>query len=165
MYICILYTVYTYINIIYKNKFKIYIMCYNFRGNRHDGRMRADYRLLNLLEKLAFSPVGEPVCMYVDPAYTMRVHLQAPFRDARLTAFMDWNNNSISRVRVSVQWTFGGIVRSCFKLYAWNLDLRIFWLDSPFDPGILFLLLLLILLYNTIENTHYKFNIEIDIFA
>ena len=87
----IIYCIYVYqYNIIYKNIFKIYIMCFNFRGNRHDARIRADYRLLNLLEKFAFSPVGEPVCMYVDPAYPMRVHLlQAPFRDARLTAFMN----------------------------------------------------------------------------
>ena len=66
--------------------------------------MLADSRLLNLLEQFAFSPVGEPMCLYGDPAYPMslRVHLQAPFRDERLTAAVDSYNKSMSRVRVSV---------------------------------------------------------------
>ena len=70
--------------------------------------MLADSHLLNLLELFACSPVGESMCLYGDPAYPMsvRVHLQAPFRYARLTAAMDAYNKSMSRVRVSVEWTF-----------------------------------------------------------
>ena len=54
------------------------------------------------------------MCLYCDPAYPMslRVHLQAPFIDARLAAAMDSYryNKSMSRVRVSVEWTFGEIL-------------------------------------------------------
>ena len=117
--------------------------------------------LLNLLEQC--------MCLYWDPAYPMilRVHLQAPFKDARLTAAMDSTGTTSPWVVFGCQW-IGHLVRSFkfldFKsnlklglssvgkmymvcsimqnalscMYVWKPDLRIFWLGSPFNPGILF---------------------------
>ena len=48
------------------------------------------------------------MCLYGDPIYPMslRVHLQTPFRDARLIAAMDSYNKTMSHVQVS----FGEII-------------------------------------------------------
>ena len=64
------------------------------------------------------------MCLYGDPAYPLRIHLQAPFRDARLTPDMQLFNKSMSRVRVSVEWTFGDIVRS-FKFLDFKNNLKL----------------------------------------
>ena len=65
--------------------------------------MLADSGLLQHLEQYAFSTIGELMCIYGDPAYPLRVHLQSPFRDARLTPDMVAFNKSMSAARVSVQ--------------------------------------------------------------
>ena len=41
--------------------------------------------LLNELETHAFSPTGQAMCIYGDPAYPQRVHLQRPFQYGWLT--------------------------------------------------------------------------------
>ena len=43
--------------------------------------MLAESRLLDSLHEYAYSYTGEPMCLYGDPAYPLRVHLQAPFRE------------------------------------------------------------------------------------
>ena len=65
-------------------------------GKKHDAGMLRDSGLLADLENHAFSPL----CLYGDPAYPLRVHLQAPFGDARLTPDMEAFNQSMSRVSV-----------------------------------------------------------------
>ena len=50
-------------------------------------------------------------CIYGDPAYPLRVHLQAPFRNADITEEMKAYNKAMSSVRVSVEWLFGEIVK------------------------------------------------------
>ena len=52
------------------------ILC-TVEGKRHDSGMLADSGLLQELEPYAFSPTGEPMCIYGDPAYPLRVHLHA----------------------------------------------------------------------------------------
>ena len=59
------------------------------------------------------------MCLYGDPAYPLRVHLQGPFKDARLTPNMLAFNESMSAVRVSVEWIFGDIVNS-FKFIVFE---------------------------------------------
>ena len=86
------------------------IILYTVEGKRHDSGMLADSGLLQELEQYAFSPTGEPMCIYGDPAYPLRVHLQAPFRDGQITQEMDEFNRSMSSVRVAVEWTFGDII-------------------------------------------------------
>ena len=45
--------------------------------------------LYDELENFAFSPTGAEMCLYGDPAYPLRVHLQAPFRIGILTRDME----------------------------------------------------------------------------
>ena len=50
------------------------------------------------------------MCIYGDPAYPLRVQLQAPFRNVILTPQMQAFNSSMSSVRSCVEWLFGDIV-------------------------------------------------------
>ena len=86
--------------------------------------MLAESRLLDNLHEYAYSPTGEPVCLYGDPAYPLRVHLQAPFREDPTTPEMMAFNRSMSTVRVSVEWIFGDIV-NYFKFMDFTKDLKI----------------------------------------
>ena len=54
-------------------------------GRRHDAFMLVKSNLLHDLEINAFSPTVEPMFIYGDPAYPLRVHLQCPFRQRNLT--------------------------------------------------------------------------------
>ena len=79
-------------------------------GRMHDARMLAVSQLYDDLQNFAFDPVGRAMCLYGDPAYPLRVHLQAPFRVGILTRDMEMFNESMSAVRSSVEWLFGDIV-------------------------------------------------------
>ena len=61
------------------------------------------------LEQYAFSTTGQPMCIYGDPAYPLRVHLQGPFRDAYLTTQKQLYNQSMNSVRTSVEWLFADV--------------------------------------------------------
>ena len=93
-------------------------------GKQHDAGILADSGLLHLLEQHAFSQVGQPMCVYGDPAYPLRVHLQAPFRDAVMTPQMAVYNASMSATRVSVGWLFGDII-NYFKFMDFRKNLKI----------------------------------------
>lgn len=67
--------------------------------------------VLNELEEHGFAPDGSPLCIYGDPAYPIRVHLQTPFRDNPLTDDKKAFNKAMSSVRVSVEWLFGEVVK------------------------------------------------------
>ncbi len=86
--------------------------------------MLAKSNLLADLERHAFSPDGEPMCIYGDPAYPLRVQLQAPFREAALTPAMREFNTSMSSVRVSVEWAFGKVTRS-FRCLDFKSNLKL----------------------------------------
>ena len=73
-------------------------------GRKHDAGMLADSGILNDVGNFAFSPAGQPMCFYGDPAYSLWIHLQAPYSQGRLTQQMEDYNK---RVRVSVEWFFG----------------------------------------------------------
>jgi len=70
---------------------------------KHESGMVADSGLLPLIERIGHSPLGQPMCVYGDPAYPLRVHLQAPFRDAVLTPQMEACNTCMTKVRTSVE--------------------------------------------------------------
>ena len=94
-------------------------------GKRHDAGMLADSGLLNELQQFSFSPrTGLPLCIYGDPAYPLRVHLQAPFRGNHLTQLQKDFNKSMSSVRVSVEWIFGDIC-NYFKFIDFKKNLKI----------------------------------------
>ena len=93
-------------------------------GRMHDARMVALSNLYDELENFAFSPTGAEMCLYGDPAYPLRVHLQAPFRIGILTRDMQIFNDSMSAVRVSVGWLFADIINH-FKFLDFKKDLKI----------------------------------------
>ena len=64
------------------------------------------------------------MCVYGDPAYPPRVHLQAPFRNAVITHQLEEFNSSMSVVRISVEWLFGDII-IYFKFLDFKKNLKI----------------------------------------
>ena len=72
----------------------------------------------------AISPLGEPYCIYGDPAYPLRVQLQAPFRHGLLTPQMVAFNRSMSSVREPVEWLFKDIICSS-KFLDFKKNLKI----------------------------------------
>ena len=86
--------------------------------------MLADSGLLRELQQNAFSPTGDAMCVYGDPAYPLRIHLQAPFRERVLTPQMQAYNASMSRVRTSVEWLFGDVI-NYFKFLDFRKNLKI----------------------------------------
>ena len=71
--------------------------------------MLADSGLLQDLEQHAFSMTREPMALYDDPAYPLRVHLQVPYRGVGITPQMELYNKAMSSVRMSVEWLFGSL--------------------------------------------------------
>ena len=80
--------------------------------------------LLNELERCAFSPTGQAMCIYGDPAYPHRVHLLRPFQYGLLTQQMQNFNGSMSKVRSSVEWIFGDVI-NYFKFLDFKKDLKL----------------------------------------
>ena len=73
--------------------------------------MLADSGLMRDLERYAFSPFsGDPMALYGDLAYPLRVHLIVPYRAAGISPQMEEFNKCMSTVRVSVEWLFGDII-------------------------------------------------------
>ena len=86
--------------------------------------MLADSGLLPELERMAFSPTGQPMCVYGDPAYPLRMHLQAPFRGGHITPQMQAYNEAMSTVRVTVELLFGDVTNS-FKALDFKRNLKL----------------------------------------
>lgn len=91
---------------------------------RHDAGMRRMSGLLTELNRHAYSPTGQPLCIYGDPAYPLRIHLQAPYRNAQLTAEQQSFNSSMSTVRTAAEWVFGDI-STYFALLDFKKNLKI----------------------------------------
>ena len=72
--------------------------------------MLADTGLLDELEQHAFLTTREPMALYGDPAYPLRVHLQVPYWGAGITPQMELYNKAMSSVCMCVEWLFGDIV-------------------------------------------------------
>ena len=79
-------------------------------GRRHDAGMLQDSKLLQSLQMFAFNLHGQPMCIYGDPAYPLRIHLHAPFCNRVLTPQMQAYNSAMSEVRSSVEWLFGDVI-------------------------------------------------------
>lgn len=93
-------------------------------GRKHDAGMLADSDLLRDLNPYAFSLAGQPLCIYGNPAYPIRVHLPCPFKNGALTPQMEAYNTAMSRVRTSVEWLFGDII-SYFKFLDFKKNLKL----------------------------------------
>ena len=80
-------------------------------GRRHDSAMLVMSDLLTKLEHHSFSPTGQAMCIYGDPAYPHRIHLQRPFaQQAGFTHEQQAFNQSMSHARVAVEWVFGDVL-------------------------------------------------------
>ena len=90
----------------------------------HDARMLAVCGLYDDLENFAFCPAGREMCLYGEPAYPLRIHLQAPFRVGVLTRQMEIFKEKMSAVRASVEWLFADII-NYFKFLDFKKNLRI----------------------------------------
>ena len=86
--------------------------------------MLADPGTLNDMGNFAFSPAGQPMCIYGDPPYPLWIYLQAPYRQGRLTQQMEDYNKVMSEVRVSVEWLFGDMINS-FTFLDYKKNLKI----------------------------------------
>ena len=94
-------------------------------GRRHDSFMLAASGFLQDLQRFSNCPVtGRPLCVYGDPAYPIRAHLQRPYKGAVLTPAQQDFNTSMSTVRSSVEWIFGDIV-NYFKFLDFKKNLKI----------------------------------------
>lgn len=92
-------------------------------GRKHDASMMTESGLLGELQRNAISPTGQPLCVFGDPAYPLRVHLQGPFKNAHLTPQMQEFNKSMSEVRISVEWLFNDII-NYFKFMDFKKNLK-----------------------------------------
>ena len=79
-------------------------------GRSHDAGILQRSELLQQLEAHSNTPAGRPLCIYGDPAYPQRQHLQAPYKHNNLSEEEKAFNTAMSKVRVSVEWVFGEIV-------------------------------------------------------
>ena len=86
--------------------------------------MMTESGLLGELQRNAISPTGQPLCVFGDPAYPLRVHLQGPFKNAHLTPQMQEFNKSMSEVRISVEWLFNDII-NYFKFMDFKKNLKV----------------------------------------
>lgn len=93
-------------------------------GCRHDSGMLARSGLLNQLQQYSYDTNGAELCIYGDPAYPLRIHLQGSFKGAHVTPVQQAWNKSMSAVRVSVEWVFGDIV-NYFKFLDFKKNLKI----------------------------------------
>ena len=78
-------------------------------GRRHDAYM---LQVSDVQAKLATitKPDGSPYVIYGDAAYGLLPTILSPYRGSQLTQQQQDFNRAMSRVRVSVEWTFGKIV-------------------------------------------------------
>ena len=93
-------------------------------GKRHDAGMLADSKLLDQLERNAFSTASRPLRLGGDLAFPLRVHLQGPYEHAVLTPLQEAFNTSMSGVRESVEWLFRDIVEY-LKVIDFKKNLKI----------------------------------------
>ena len=78
-------------------------------GKKDDSSMLVESGLLQQLQLRSYDTTGRLLCIYGDPAYPLRLNLQAPFRNPVLTQLEKDYNKSMSEVRVSVEWLFNNI--------------------------------------------------------
>ena len=80
--------------------------------------------LLNDLRRVAWFNM-EPVGVYRDSAYPLRLHLQALFRNMQFTSQMVlYYKKALSKLQVAVEWLFGSI-GNYFKFIDFKNLLRV----------------------------------------
>ena len=85
------------------------LIMFDIEGRRHDARIFLESGLQYNLQRYSFDVVGNPLCIYGDPAYPVTPFVQGPFKGARLTEIQSEFNTLMSSVRIAVEYPFGGI--------------------------------------------------------
>lgn len=93
-------------------------------GRRHDASMLRMSGLLDGMSTYSYSTRGDPLCVYGDPAYPLRVQLMAPYKSANKTPQQVAFNESMSAVRTAVEWVFGDIT-NYFTFLDFKRNLKI----------------------------------------
>ena len=93
-------------------------------GKRHDAGMFADSGLLDILQEHSYDTNENPLCIYGDPDYPLRIHLQEPFKGGVITPEQQEWNKRMSEVRITVEWIFGEIVEY-FKFLDFKKNLKV----------------------------------------
>ena len=89
-------------------------------GRRHGSCILAMSELLEQLEEHSFRPDGQLLCIYGDPVYLHRTHLQCPFAHRQHLTYEEQAFNQ----SISVEWVFGDIVKY-FKFTDFKKSLMI----------------------------------------
>ena len=81
--------------------------------------------ILDELQMYSFNRNGEPLCIYGDPAYPLRIHLQTPYKHARRRTDEQMHfKSSMNSVRVAVEWVFADIT-NYFSFLDFKRNLKI----------------------------------------
>ena len=103
-------------------------------GRRHDAALLNES---NLLERMDIETLHN-YAVYGDPAYPLRPNLIVPFRAGALTPEQLDFNGTMSRVRESVEWAFGNILRLfAFLDFKKNLKLYLQPVGKMYIVGVL----------------------------
>ena len=93
-------------------------------GKRHDSGMLRMSDFLRNLQQHSFDTSEQPLCIYGDQAYTLRIHLQGPYKGGQLIIDQEEFNSSMSKVREAVEWVFSDIV-TYFAFLDFKKNLKI----------------------------------------
>ncbi|KAH9124894.1 hypothetical protein AeMF1_004412 [Aphanomyces euteiches] len=103
-------------------------------GRRHDVALLRESNLGSNWR----AAVPEGHYIYGDPAYPLRPWLLSPYKAARLTAKQALYNSRMSSVRVSVEWSFGDVLRYwAFLDYRKNLKVFLSPVAKLYLTGVL----------------------------
>jgi len=80
-------------------------------GRRHDETLYKESGLSELLKQHFWSPEGNALCIYGDPAYGLGPHLLSPYKGAVITEGQSKFNSAMSKVREVVEWSFKEITQ------------------------------------------------------
>lgn len=98
------------IHLVLTGVYKYITVIHVTEGTRHDAVMLRMSGLLNRLRQTSYSSAGQPLCIYGDPAYPLKIQLQASYRSANLTGGQEAFNKSMSDVRSAVECVFKDIL-------------------------------------------------------
>ena len=88
-------------------------------GRRYDCALLAMSNFLQDWRQFFDGVNGQVLYLFGDPAYPMRRHLQSSFSSAHLNQQLRNFNQSMSQVRVTIEWVFGDVI-----IYLKHMDFR-----------------------------------------
>ncbi|KIJ42814.1 hypothetical protein M422DRAFT_98796, partial [Sphaerobolus stellatus SS14] len=75
-------------------------------GRRHDEMVYKESGLFNLLDKHFWTPEGQSLYIYGDPAYSVSAHVMAPFKGPSITPEEQCWNTAMSKIQEPIEWLF-----------------------------------------------------------